>query len=450
LKPIDAAKACSGASSPMWLSPVSGSLGGASGVGSPDGKGVTCVASCLVIRPPPGIRFVLLMAGGLSSGAVARLNTLGDGDEAVAFLSALARRGRSSYTSRTYALGLAHFLEWLTARAVRLAEVERGDVVDYVAEFARNEVGGEAVSRAAATVNHRVSVLASFFAWLIERDQLAGQGPWLGRVSPIPPGSASMAGGHGMPGRDAPRRGRRGELRRRVPHRMPARAEPAAVAALMRAARSARDRALLTLLWRCGQRIGDWSDEHGRHGVLGMRLGDLDRASSTIVVSLKGARDEHRVPVSADFWPHFAAYVREERGLGAPEDPAWVALRRGRGRPLGYATFETQLRELGRRAGARVTAHMFRHALAQALVDTAGLKVAQEVLGHAHVSTTARSYARLDEAAMVSALAAAGEILDRPQSPAADGAAAAEGGFVFAYDPDTLAELEQAVHGGIP
>lgn len=57
----------------------------------------------------------------------------------------------------------------------------------------------------------------------------------------------------------------------------------------MRAARSARDRALLTLLWRCGQRIGDWSDEHGRDGVLGMRLGDLDRALSTIVVPLKGA-----------------------------------------------------------------------------------------------------------------------------------------------------------------
>ena len=66
----------------------------------------------------------------------------------------------------------------------------------------------------------------------------------------------------------------------------------------------------------------------------------------------------------------------------------------------------------GRRAGVRVTAHMFRHALAQALVDTAGLKVAQEVLGHANVSTTARSYARVDEAAMVTALAAAREALD--------------------------------------
>jgi len=388
------------------------------------------------------------MAGGLSSGAVGRLEACDDGGEAVAFLAALAGRGCSSYTLRTYGIGLAHFLEWLGARAVRLRGAGREEVVAYVADFARNDVDGVAVGRAPATVNHRVSVLASFFAWLIERDELAGHGAWLGCVSPVPPGSAPMVGGHGMPGRDAPRRGRRGELRRRVPQRMPARAEPAAVAALIEAARSARDRALLTLLWCCGQRIGDWSEEHGRHGVLGMRLGDLDRASSTIVVSLKGARDEHRVPVTGDFWPLFAAYVRDERGLGAPEDPAWIALRRGHGRPLGYATFETQLRELGRRAGVRVTARMFRHALAQALVDTAGLKVAQEILGHANVSTTARSYARVDEAAMVTALAAAREVLDRPPPAPGDRADVTDDGFVFAYDPDTLAELDQAAGGG--
>jgi integrase/recombinase XerD len=385
------------------------------------------------------------MAGGLSSDAVSRLKTLDGGGEAVAFLERLVVCGRSSYTLRTYAARLEHFLRWLAARRIDLVEVGRCVVVEYVAEFARGERDGVAVGRAPATINHRVSVLASFFAWLVERDREEGQGPWAQRVSPVPPGAAPMAGGHGMPGRDAPRRGRRGELRRRVPQRLPARVEPAEVQALLGAARSARDRALLTLLWRTGQRIGDWSEEHGRHGVLGMRLGDLDRASGTVVVCLKGARDEHRVPVSADFWPLYAAYVREERGLGAPEQPAWVALRRGRGRPLGYATFETQLRELGRRAGVRATAHMFRHALAQALVDTAGLKVAQEVLGHANVSTTARSYARVDEAAMVAALAAAREVLDaRPVTAVSAAAGDDRDGYVFAYDPDTLAELDQA------
>jgi integrase len=106
--------------------------------------------------------------------------------------------------------------------------------------------------------------------------------------------------------------------------------------ALLAVACSARDRALLTLLWRTGQRIGDWSEEHGRHGVLGMRLGDLDRVSSTVVVCLKGARDEHRVPVSGDFWPLYATYVREERGLGGHGPPAPRSAR-SRGRRAGAA-----------------------------------------------------------------------------------------------------------------
>ena len=86
----------------------------------------------------------------------------------------------------------------------------------------------------------------------------------------------------------------------------------------------------------------------------------------------------------SDFWPLFADYLREERGLGAPAGsgvgraaprprrPAWPTRRLSRSCVIS-----------ARKIGVRVTAHMFRHALAQALVDTAGLKVAQEVLGHA-------------------------------------------------------------------
>ena len=218
-------------------------------------------------------------------GGLARLTRA----QAMAFPDGAGRVGRSARTRlRSYASGLEHFLAWSTAHGVGLVDVRRATIDEYVAEFARGERGGVAAGRAPATVNHRVSVLAGLFAFLIERDELAAGGVWAGRVSPVPSAVSGMAGGHGMAGRDAPRRGRRGELRRRVPVRLPARVEPDAVAALLAAARSQRDRALLTLLWRCGQRIGDWSDEHGRHGVLGMRLGDLDRASSTIVVRLKG------------------------------------------------------------------------------------------------------------------------------------------------------------------
>jgi hypothetical protein len=124
-----------------------------------------------------------------------------------------------------------------------------------------------------------------------------------------------------------------------------------------------------------------------------MRLGDLDERSRAVVVRLKGARDQHRVPVADDFWPLFARYLAEERRSSS--DAAWVALRRGRGRPphlRGVRVLAALHRAQGRSEGDG--AHVPAHAGA-ALVETSGLKVAQEVLGHAHVGTTADAYARV-------------------------------------------------------
>lgn len=370
------------------------------------------------------------MSGGVGGSAADRL--------VEGFVAMLAIGGRSSYTRRSYALGVRHFLGWLDQNELELAEVDRRVLAGYLAEYRR----GGGLERAPSTVNHRTSALAAFFAFLCESD-VEG---WRARANPVPAGASAMAGSHGMPGRDAPRRGQRTELRQRVPRRLPRRVEPEVARRLIDSARSWRDRALLTLLWRTGQRIGDWSECHGRHGVLGMTLGDLDRRSGTMMVRLKGARDEHQVPVADDFWPLFARYVREERGLGEPREPAWVALRKGRGRALGYATFESQLRALSGRVGVRVTAHMFRHALAQALVDTAGLKVAQEVLGHAHISTTAASYARVDERAMVDALARVSDLFElEAREPSRGATASPADGYVFAYDAATAAALDAAV-----
>jgi site-specific recombinase XerD len=371
--------------------------------------------------------------------------------QASEFLGWLAEHGRGSYTQRSYALGLAHFLGWIERAGVAFADVDRRVVGAYIAAFREGRDDGLVLGRAPRTVNHRLCVLASFFEFLARRDRDRGFGVWSQRPRPVPGGPGPMEGAHGMVGRDVLRRGRRAEYRERPPRRLPRRVEPEVAVRLIAAARSRRDRALLTLLWRAGQRIGDWSELHGQHGVLGMRLGDLDRRSGTIVVRLKGARDEHRVPVSEDFWPLFAAYLGEERGLGDPGDPAWLTFRRGHGRPLSYAAFESALRSLCAHVGVRVTAHMFRHALAQALVDTAGLKVAQEVLGHAHVSTTADVYAHVDERAMVNAVARIRELFDLDAAQTAAhrrSNAVADAGYVFPYDRATLVELERIAGEG--
>jgi site-specific recombinase XerD len=102
-----------------------------------------------------------------------------------AFLGDLAERGRSAYTQRAYAFGLADFFGWLEARGVALEAVDRSVASAYVADFRAGAKGGAtrvdvgrigrvdgctrkpapALERQPATVNHRLAVLASFFGF---------------------------------------------------------------------------------------------------------------------------------------------------------------------------------------------------------------------------------------------------------------------------------------------
>jgi integrase/recombinase XerD len=355
------------------------------------------------------------------------------------FLQHLRVMGRSGYTARSYRFGLGDFAAWLADEELPLAAVRRRHIEAYVAKFA--------IGRAETTINHRMSVLASFFAFLVRRDTEMGDGPWAGQTSPVPAQRDADAVSHRMTGRDAPVRRRRAELRRRPPRRLPREVDPEVAELLIREAGSWRDRAILLLLARTGQRVGDWHPDHGRHGVLGMRLADFDRRRSAITVRLKGARDEHRVPVTGDFWPVFDRYLAEERG-DPPTDTAWVGHRRGAGRPLRYSAFEAALRYLTDRLGVRVTAHMFRHGLAQRVYETAGVKVAQEILGHKHVSTTADTYAQVDQQAMVAAIAEV-ESRRRARDAAQSEHVRAEQRYAFAYDASTIVELEAIVCGHI-
>ena len=80
-----------------------------------------------------------------------------------------------------------------------LERVDRRLLGIYLAEF--EGARESAPRRQAATVNRRLSVLGSFFAFLARRDRERGAGTWVdrdpptGRLSPI-------AGSHEMAGRD--------------------------------------------------------------------------------------------------------------------------------------------------------------------------------------------------------------------------------------------------------
>ena len=369
------------------------------------------------------------------------------------FLRYLEQCARSPYTVRAYARGLAHFLGWLHEAGVDLDAVTRPVVGQYIGAFGRGSRRHASLSdrppanegRQARTVNHRLSVLASYFAFRIRQDDDRGDGAWRHHSNPVATPDDEIVS-HRLTGRDQPVRERRREFRRRVPRRLPARLDPLLIERLIATARSWRDKAILTLLCRTGQRIGDWSDTNGRHGLLGMALSDVDERQQTITVRLKGARQEHRVPVTDDFWPLFRRYLQTERRTPPRTAAAWVAQRRGHGVPLSYGAFESALRALGRKVGATVRAHQFRHTFAQGVMETTGnLKVTQELLGHAHLSTTADLYLTVDPRMLVDAVAAVKARTDAVQAQPHQSAEVSRERYAFAYDEVTIDELERAV-----
>ena len=256
------------------------------------------------------------------------------------FLTELSLRDCSVYTQRAYAIGLAHFFSWLHASGGDPDRVTRQIVGSYITEFAKGTRQGAVGARSAEkprqprTINHRLSVLASYFEYCIRQDTEDGSGPWKGRINPASGNPLTEEVSHGMIGRDLPPRKRqRDGFRRRIPRTLPKVLEPTAIQMLIDTAGSYRDKAILMLLSRTGQRIGDWSAVAGRHGILGMELEDVDRKRRFITVRLKGTRDHHRVPVTDDFWPLYEEYLRTERRAAPDVHAIWIASRKGRGNP---------------------------------------------------------------------------------------------------------------------
>jgi integrase len=135
-------------------------------------------------------------------------------------------------------------------------------------------------------------------------------------------------------------------------------------------------------------------------------------------------------------------YLTVERGK--PGIAAlWVGRRQAAGRPLRYPAFEVSLRATAARLGVHATAHMFRHTVAQHLVEIAGLTVAKEVLGHQHISTTAEEYTHVDEAAMLAALT---EVARRQRS-SLPGAAKPPARYAFPYSAEALSALDEITDG---
>lgn len=143
-----------------------------------------------------------------------------------------------------------------------------------------------------------------------------------------------------------------------------------------------RDRALLEVLYGTGARISE---------AVGLDLDDLDLTDRTVLLRGKGGK-QRRVPVGRYACEALEAYLVRARpelqSAGAGTPAVFLNARGGR---LSRQSAWTVLTKAADRAGitAEVSPHTLRHSFATHLLDGgADVRVVQELLGHASVTTT--------------------------------------------------------------
>ncbi|SFT58560.1 integrase/recombinase XerD [Geodermatophilus amargosae] len=183
---------------------------------------------------------------------------------------------------------------------------------------------------------------------------------------------------------------------RRLPKAIPVEAVVALIEAAgsLEGPRGLRDRALLEVLYGTGARISE---------AVGLAVDDLDRGQAVVRLAGKGGK-ERIVPVGS-----YALRAVEDYLVRARPALAMAGTRAGRGGvrggrlflnarggPLSRQSAWTILQTAGERAGGaaglsvdHVSPHTLRHSFATHLLDGgADVRVVQELLGHASVTTT--------------------------------------------------------------
>lgn len=273
------------------------------------------------------------------------------------FLDSLAARGRAPTTISTRASGLRTFVSWCEQHGIeRPEQVTRADVEAYqrwLHAYRRDD--GRPLSERGQC--GRLVAVRVLFAWLARTDRVA----------------ANPAAGIELP--RAAMRLPRAVLTIEQVERVLAEAD-------IRTALGLRDRAILEALYSTGMR---------RSELTGVEVGDLDSARGLVVVRrAKGGR-QRVVPIGARALAWIGRYLRVARPRLAIAGDAGPLFVTEVGERMSGARLTDVVRGYVERSGVGVTGacHLFRHTCATLMLEGgADIRHIQELLGHAHLSTT--------------------------------------------------------------
>ncbi|MNR89055.1 Tyrosine recombinase XerD [compost metagenome] len=204
-----------------------------------------------------------------------------------------------------------------------------------------------------STIARRMATLRTYFRFLARERMIAGN-PTLGLQSP--------------------------KLNRKLPNFLDWEELQRLLASPDESPRGLRDRALLELLYATGMRVSEIAD---------LSLRQLNWEEAEIRVVGKGSK-ERMVLMSEEAMHHLRRYLDTGRPELRPEATDKLFLNRS-GKPLTSRSIDRMLKAYARRAGIAkaISPHTLRHTFATHLLEGgADLRVVQELLGHASLSTT--------------------------------------------------------------
>lgn len=147
-----------------------------------------------------------------------------------------------------------------------------------------------------------------------------------------------------------------------------------------------RDRALLELIYSSGLRLAE---------VTGLNLHDIDWSDAMVTVIGKGNK-ARTLPVGSVAMAALKNWLTERARYTQPQEPALFITQRGK--RISHRAVQLRMQQLSIQQGMDnpVHPHMLRHSFASHMLESSGdLRLVQELLGHANISTT-QIYTHLD------------------------------------------------------